>query len=263
MSDTLNLRNLAWALTTITEVILLVYLVRRKLLRSYPVFSTYILIVILQSVLMAATYWIWGFQSHRAWLTFWLGQLMVEIARFAALAEVARQVLSPFSGIWALGRRILLAVTIGVLVCAALLSKLSWQYWPFNLDRGVGLAGGAVIVALLLFARYYGLPMDNLNRSLCIGFCLYSCFCVINDSLLEKWLYDYASFWNFLGVLTFLASLLIWIGAVRAYSETVPARNPVIVPKELYGKLSTELNVRLRQMNERLDHVLHSEDQHS
>lgn len=263
MHEALNLRNLEWAFTTITELFLVVCLVRHKLLRSHPVFSTYILIAILQSFLMAATYSIWGFQSHKAWLIFWFGQLIVEIARFAALAEVARQVLSPFSGVWALGRRLLLAVTTGVLVYAALLSKLSWQYWPFNLDRGVGLAGGAVIVALLLFARYYGLPMDNLNRSLCIGFCLYSCFSVINDSLLEKWLYDYANFWNFLGVLTFLASLLIWIGAVRTYPEAVLALHPVVVPKELYGTLSSELNVRLQLLNEQLDQLLHSRDQHS
>ena len=64
--------------------------------------------------------------------------------------------------------------------------------------------------------------------------------------------------WSFLGVLTFLASLLLWIGAARAYSETASARVPVIVPKELYGKLSSELNVRLRLLNEHLNQLLNS-----
>ena len=260
MSDTLNLRNLAWALTTITELILLVYLVRRKLFRSHPVFSAYILGAILQSVLMAATYGIWGYQSYRAWLIFWLSQLVMETARFAAVVEVARRVLFPFSGIWALGRRVLLVATGGVLVYAALLSREYWYKLPLNVDRGVGLAVAAVIVTLLLFARYYGLPMDHLDRSLCIGFCLYSCFCVINDSLYDKWLLGYLNLWSFLGVLTYLASLLIWTGAARAYSATAPApaRDPVIMPKELYGKLSSELNVRLRLLNEHLNQLLNS-----
>jgi hypothetical protein len=258
MSETLILRNLAWAVTTITELILLAYLVRRKLFRSHPFFSVYILAVILQSVLVAATYGEWGYQSFRAWLTFWLSQLVVETARFAAVVEVARRILSPFSGIWALGRRVLLVAAAGVLVYAALLSREYWYNLPLNLDRGVGLAIAAVIVTLLLLARYYGLPMNNLDRSLCIGFCLYSCFCVINDSLLEKWVKGYMNFWSFLGVLTFLASLLLWLGAARAYSETAPARDPVIVPKELYGKLSSELNVRLRLLNEHLNQLLNS-----
>ncbi|HKM79496.1 MAG TPA: hypothetical protein VJY15_00840 [Candidatus Acidoferrum sp.] len=256
MSETLNLRNVEWALTTITELILLVYLLRRGLFRSHPVFSAYILAVILQSVLMAATYGIWSSQSHRAWLIFWLSQLVVETARFAAVVEVARRILSPFSGIWALGRRVLLMTAGSVLVYAALLSREYWFKLPLNVDRGVGLAVATVIVTLLLFARYFGLPMDHLDRSLCIGFCLYSSFCVINDSLYDKWLVGYLNFWNFLGVLTFLASLFLWIGAARAYSEAAPARAPVVVPQELYEKFSSELNVRLRLLNEQLNKFL-------
>ena len=258
MSETLNLRNVELALTTMTELVLFVYLVRRKLFRSHPVFSVYILIVILQNALMAAAYGVWGYQSFRAWLIAWLSQIVVEIARFAAVVEVARRILSPFFGIWALGRRVLLAAAGSVLVYAALLSREYWFKLPLNVDRGVGLAVAAVIVALLLFARYYGLPMDHLDRSLCLGFCLYSCFCVINDSIYDKWLLGYLNLWSFLGALTFLASLLLWLEAARAYSETAPAQVPVIVPKELYGKLSSELNIRLRLLNEHLNQLLHS-----
>jgi hypothetical protein len=100
--------------------------------------------------------------------------------------------------------------------------------------------------------------MDHLDRSLCLGFCLYSCFCVINDSIYDKWLLGYLNLWSFLGALTFLASLLLWLEAARAYSETAPAQVPVIVPKELYGKLSSELNIRLRLLNEHLNQLLHS-----
>ena len=258
MYEALNLSNAAWALTTITELVLFVYLVRRKLFRSHPFFSAYILAAILQSTLLVAAYSAWGFESRLAWLTGWVSQLVVASARLAAVMEVARRILCPFSGIWALGRRMLLVATGGVLVYAALLSREYWYKLSLNVDRGVGLAGAAVIVTLLLFARYYGLPADNLDRSLCIGFCLYSCFFVINDSLFEKWVNAYLSLWKFLDILTFLASLLLWLGAARAYSETAPARDPVVVPKELHGKLSSELNVRLRLLNEHLNQLLSS-----
>ncbi len=262
MAEPLSLGNLEWALTTLTELILLVYLVRRRHFRSHPFFSAYILSVILQSVLMAASYGFWGFQSYKAWLIFYLSEIAVTLVRFAAVIEVIRHVLGPFPGVWALGRRMLLAIVAGVLIYTALLSKQYWRELPLNLNRGAGLAVAAVIVALFLFARYYGLPMGRLDRSLCIGLCLYSCFSVINDSIFEKYLINYLNFWNFLGVLTFLASLLIWIGAAHASPEKVPAREFAVVSKEEYGMLSSELNARLRQLNERLDHVPHSEDHH-
>ena len=227
-------------------------------MHSHPLFSAYILIAILQSALMAATYGIWGTQSFRVWLIFWLSQAVVEIARFTAMVEVARRVLCPYPGIWALGRRVLLVAVGGVLFYAALLSRDYWYSLPLNLDRGVGLAGAAVIVTLLLFARYYGLPMSNLDRSLCIGFCLYSCFAVINDSLLQKWATGYLSLWSFLGAFTFLGSLLLWLGAVRAHSATAPVPEPAILPKALYGTVSSELNVRLRLLNDRLNQLLNS-----
>ena len=258
MSGTLSLTNLAWALTTITQLVLLVYLVRRRLYRSHLFFFTYIVAVTLQSGLMAVTYGIWGFQSYRAWITYWSSQLVLEIARSAAIVEVAWWILSPFTGIWALGRRALVVAAGGVLVYAAVLSKEYYFRFPLNVDRGVGLAGAAVIVTLLLFARYYGLPMNNLERALCMGFCLYSCSCVINDSFYDKWLVSYLNLFSFLSVVAYLASLLIWTGAARAYCETAPARIAVLVPKELHGKLSSELNLRLRLLNEHLDQLINS-----
>ena len=69
-----------------------------------------------------------------------------------------------------MGRRVLLAVVAGVLVYTALLSKEYWRELPLNLDRGGALAVATVIVVLLLFARYYRMPMDSLDRSLCAWF---------------------------------------------------------------------------------------------
>ncbi len=85
MYEALNLRNVSWALTTATELILLVYLVRRELFRSHPFFSAYILAAVLQSFLIAVTYGVWGSGSYLAWLIFWSSQLVVQTARCAAV----------------------------------------------------------------------------------------------------------------------------------------------------------------------------------
>jgi hypothetical protein len=41
----------------------------------------------------------------------------------------------------------------------------------------------------------------------------------------------------------------------------VPQAAPPVIPKELYGKLSSELNLRLHHINRQLNQLLRSEDQ--
>lgn len=63
MFEFLNLRDLAWTLTTLLEVVLLLYLLRRKLYRSHPAFFIYILTAVLQSAGVALLYRYLGSQA--------------------------------------------------------------------------------------------------------------------------------------------------------------------------------------------------------
>lgn len=63
--------------------------------------------------------------------------------------------------------------------------------------------------------------------------------------------------WGYLDILTFLASLLIWIQAVWAYAEatsTVPSTKPM--SQDLYATISPELNVRLKHLNDQVSQLL-------
>jgi hypothetical protein len=105
---------------------------------------------------------------------------------------------------------------------------------------------------LFLFVRYYRLSMAALDRYLAIGFSLYSCFWVVNASMVSHWGNAVESLRNFLDILTFLATLLLWTRAVREETETVLESAPAPVPPETYAKLSREVNARLQHLNERL-----------
>jgi hypothetical protein len=51
---------------------------------------------------------------------------------------------------------------------------------------GIELATAAVIVLLLLFARYYDIVVEPPLRLLAAGLCMYSCVSVLNDTILER-----------------------------------------------------------------------------
>jgi hypothetical protein len=260
MSALLTLRNVFWAATTLCELVLIIYLIRGRLVRSYFWLFLYLCCTVLQSVLVVITYSLLNdFRGAATRNIIWSSQAVVLTMRFSAVCEMARRILARYSGIWALAQRLLLVVAAVVLIYTAVFSDKRLSMMILTVDRGAELAIAAFIVGLLLFARYYLLEISPLDRALSIGFCLYSCFYVINDSLLERWMEPYVGFWGFMDIITFLACLLIWIQAVRAYAPALISVAPQTVPSDLYGTLSPEVNTRLRLLNDQLAQLLRRE----
>ena len=262
MTGPLALRNILWLGTTATEIVLLVVLLRRKLQKTHLAFLIYIAATILQSALAATVYYEWGLRSPIASNAIWASQGVLICLRFSAVFEMASRALSAYRGIWGLAMRLLSAMALATLAYSMLIARKQLAVLVIGLDRGLELAIAVFVVGLLLFARYYLLPVQPLDRALAIGFCMYSCFYVINDSLFEKYLDSYLGLWGYLDVLTFLVSLLIWVKAVRAYSRvasTVP--EPQQIPAGVYGTISPELNFRLKHLNDQVAQLLHAGNQ--
>lgn len=260
MVDSLYLQSIAWAVTTALELALVFLLFRRKAIANYPLFTSYLISTILQSAGVTQLHRMPGLDRWTAWELAWGTQAVVTIMRSLAIVELAGKVVGAYSGIWLLGKRLLLFVALCVLGYALVLSRGQWQWFLMNGVRGFELAAAAVIVTMLLFARFYSLPIRPLPRALAIGFCLYSSFYVIDYSLLEKIVQQYGDFWNFLSIVTFMASLLLWIGAAARYVAANDEIKPATIPPELYGKLSSEVNLRLHLLNRQLMLLLHSEE---
>src|SRR5229473_1898248 len=240
-----------WALNSAGDVVLLTLLVVRKNYRSYPAFSLYLLVDLTMGATVLFVYHLWGFDSATAYRIAWGAQGMVLFARALAIAEVSRHLLSRYRGVWALAWRILLLCVALVLCYSILAARHDWKLALLTADRGLGLSIATVIVVLLLFARYYDVKVDPVVRSLAIGFCLYSCFVVLNNTVLERWLHDYSALWNLLGMLAFLASLSIWTGALR-HSQSEAQPKEILLPSGIYQAIAPEINLRLRLFNEQL-----------
>jgi hypothetical protein len=262
MVEPLQLRNLAWAFTTLVKCALLVQLVRRKFLDDYQWFCSYVASTILQSLAVAVIYQIPGLPQLMIWKMAWGSQLVVICFRFQAVVELIRKILGAYLGIWALAWRLLFGVGVLVMANSLVFSKGDLYWIAQNVDRGLELSMAAIIVALLLFARYYRLPLQRLHLALAVGLCMYSTFFVMDYTLLEKHVQQFAVFWGFLDVITYLATLLIWLNAVSFYPKLATIAMPPAVPKELYGKLSSEVNLRLYELNRQLSQLFRSEDRH-
>jgi hypothetical protein len=247
-----------WAVNTTMSVVLLGLLSARKNYRTYPALTFYISVNLALSISLFVIYRRWGFHSTASWLFAWGMTAVTICARALAVAEVCSRVLSRYAGIWALARRLLLACAGLVLLYSGLAVRRQWRLALPTVERGLELAIAAVIVVLFLFARYYDLRPERSDRSLAVGFFLYSCFRVLNDTILDRYLFDYVQFWSLVGTLAYFATLSIWAWTLRV-SQTEAGTKQELLPMGIYQSFAPQINLRLQLLNDQLAKIWNSE----
>ncbi len=257
MGQTLMFDRILWGVTFFLHIGLVVLLMYRKNYRVFPFFFIYALLNFLQGIVLLETYRIWGFRSTVSMQIAWTAQGLVTLARAAAVVEICHRILAKFSGIWELAWRMLVAAVALISLYSWAVSRGSWPFAILNLDRGLELVMASAIVMLFVFARYYEVVVEPAIRTLAIGFFLYSCFRVLNDTVLERWLHRYTTLWNLLDALTFLATMLLWSWV---FSRTQPRTTfePELLPENLYRRVVPEINARLNMLNEQLGYFWHT-----
>ena len=263
MGFPLSFTEIEWLSVSAVEVSFLVFVLVRRLYRSHPFFSSYLLSLVLQTVTVALVYRHWGATSREYWIAAWLSQAVVVAARWLAIVEIARKVFMNYSGIWRLVGVILVTLSVAILVYTVAVSGIRFDLMVMAADRRVELFIAVFVVAMFVFARYYGLPIADADRQLAIGFCLYSCVWVINDSLYEGWRQSLGSVWDIFQTIAFLATVVIWFNALRSPELASVAPPAATISPEVYAQLSEEVNSRLLVLNNRLNHLFRSEDSRS
>jgi hypothetical protein len=245
--------RMLWGFTAFLDGGLLILLLYRKNHRVFPAFFVYVLFDFLQCFVLYGSYRIWGFYSPVSNRIAWGTQGVVMAARALAVATICQRVLGNYRGVWALASRLLLTTVAVVLLYSWAIARGSWQFAVLNAHRGIELAIASVIVILFLFTRHYEVTVETAVRTLAVGFFLYSCFFVLNDTVLERRLYDYSTLWNLLGTLAFLASMLLWSWGLR---QGHPERTfePEMLSEGIYPAVAPEINDRLRALNDHLRH---------
>lgn len=258
MTNIAILERFFWALTMFLATVLAAMVLWRKNYKTYPFFFAYILALLAQNLVFAVTYRLWGFGSVIGYKIAWGTQIAIVMIRALAVVEICRRILAKYLGIWALGQRIFLAMAALVLVYSWAVGGHSWQVAALSLDRGLELAMATSILSLFLFIRYYDVGVEPADRFLSIGFFLFSCVLVLNDTIMERWLTPYSALWNLVGTASFLVSLVLWNWALRR-TQPRATTEPELLPENLYSSLTPEINARLKSLSERLGHFWYPE----
>jgi hypothetical protein len=251
MLDLETTQQVSWDFSIFLRTLLLCLLLFRKNIRSLPFFTAYLLVNLSKGLVLNFVYKTWGFDAPISHDLAWETEAVVVCARALAVMELCRLVFIGYRGIWSLAWRVLLTCAAFVFLYSSLVSEHSWTAAILGASRALELTIATVLVALFVFLRYYQVVPEPTIRSLALGFCVYSCIAVLNDTILLRWLARYAPVWNALGVFAYLACLLFWIWALRK-SFPLPVLNPMLLPSSVYRQISPEINSRLRALNNQL-----------
>lgn len=254
MAQVGQLESYAWALCFVLQVGLMMLLVARRHYVRLPMFTVYLVGSLAQNVADFLIYQRYGFHSRAAVQSAWGIQFAVIVLRAAAVLEICRLVFANYGGIWAFIWRTLVIGVGLVAILSIILSERGFDYAILYGDRGAGLSLAVAIVGLLIFARYYQVEPGDALRSLAIGFFLYACFVVVNDTLLETSKRAYGPLWNFLGTVSFTSSVLVWGWALRR-TAWQPADSAKMLPASVYREMSPAVNERLSVLNDRLGNL--------
>jgi len=259
MSGALQTLQLAvWVVNTLAGVLLLLLVVGRRNDRIIPAFTLYLLTNTALNVWAFLTYKEWGYLSGRYWWFAWGMQIVAISARALAVGEYCRRLLARYRGIWNLAWRILLMCAGGLLIYSCVAAKYQWELGLIRAQRGLELAIAAVIVGALVFVRYYRVEASTADLCIGAGFCSYSCFSVLNNTIFERYLDRYATQWTTVQMLMYSVSLLLWCWALR---RKLPekAREVELLPEGVYRALTPQINIRLEALNESLKRLWHPE----
>jgi len=224
-----------------------------------------------------------GFRSSASYDAAWVTAGAIVIARSFAIGELCRYELRAYQGIWALTWRILALLVVFFLGHAAI---NAWgraggiPIYGLTIERDIAISSIVILLTLLLIRNYYGLTLEPLHIWIAIGMCFISIVEVMNNTILFNtltgrlffWFFGRYAFswprlrsqvesagdlWNMIRTSGEIISISIWCYALRK-PLPAPAKDPVLLPAEVYRELSPAVNLRLRAFNDRLMGLLKS-----
>lgn len=252
--------NVLWALGAGLKVVLCALVFYRRLYRRLPFFSLYAALLIAKSAVVWFVYREWGYVSHAAFYTYWYASLVVLLARALVVAELCWLSLQNYPFIWSLGRKFLSLIAFLVLASAMVMSfknRSPLATFVLTAERGLEIAFAVELVALLGFSTWYGVLLGNVERSIAVGLGLYSCFQVINDTFMDRWLSRYFHWWVSARVVAFDLAMLAWIIPLRRPLPP-PEPGPTLISESVAIRLLREVLAQMRAAAEEMKRIARS-----
>jgi hypothetical protein len=252
------MHNARWIMAAVLEISVPVLALRHGLFRRLPIFTAYLISVVLVETIRVSLIPKLGFASRAYFWCYWLTQAVLIGLRGMVVAEICCKVLGKNIGIWRLCRIILSAVAAILFANAAVAAWHNQNHVTVLitiLERDLELAILGTLIFAFMFTRYYMIRVDRLITLVSAGLLFYSAVQVANHEIISVFTAGFYPLYAQIVVNSFAISMLIWLAAVW---KPVPTEAPAtaMLGAQAYAQVMPLMNLRLRELNSRLLEIL-------
>jgi len=229
---------LIWASCPILQLVCVYLLYRRKLLRQFTFFASYLVFLTLLNAIRFFCYRQFGLSSWSYYSAYWVGTALANMAAIGVLHEIFCTAFRPFAGLqdlakivfkWAAGSILFIGVLVFMSNPAS--SAGAPYHWlsagVHDFERIVGVMECALLIFLFIGSQHLGVSIRNRVFGFALGFgfdafCTLVLYTAATTSHLSK-----IPLWSQLLPMSYYVSLLIWVGYLL---KAEPSRESIHIP---------------------------------
>jgi len=208
-----------WVAPSVLLLILAIFLFKKRLHSQYPVFFVF---AVASSVTELAVYtsdvvsWV---QPRTFWIVFWCGLLIEGILKFVLIGEIFAHVFDAYASIARLGRILIRAAGVILILLAAVLAGSAPKDTPFAiisgahlLEQTVYLIESGLLVFIFLFSAYFRLHASRPVFGIALGLGISACVHLATWALLANGGLPTSNriILDFVNMATYHGCVLIW-----------------------------------------------------
>lgn len=234
-----------WACMAV-EVLLLARGLFAKLLRQYPAFYAYLLLVWMQSLLRFSVYHTRPQLYGKVfWITEWFGVL----AGCAVVFEIYRVGLRAYPGTARLARNLLAFVLLLAFAKATIETGNNPLWWStastFELELALRVVQALALLALVALFLFYAIPFGRNLRGILLGYGLFLGESVVFFSFASRNWESFRAFWSHIHPGFYSVVLLVWAWHLWSYVPN-PEPKTAIRLEEQYQRMAATTSRRLQ-----------------
>ncbi len=204
-----------WIASSLLEVFLVAYILKKKLHREYPIFFAFLV----ASTTSDLTNFILSFVSFKAYYyAYWTGMALTVSLGYSMLHEVFKHVFRPYESLRTFGSTLFRWSTIVLIMIGIVMALSSTQTtrepitnFIFAIDRSVQLMQCGLALFLFLFARQLGMTEGHRVFGIAVGFGVTAATHLIAVTLRSHFPTQTSQFvLQIVNQLAYLASVSIW-----------------------------------------------------
>ena len=202
-----------WLAPAGLQAVLVLFMIRRRLFREFPLFLTYTMFEIVYCAIRFRFFLQSDYNGF--FYSSWIGKAAEMALGFAVIYEIFAHVFRPYPALAQLGK-ILFRWGVVVLLFIVVVSTASAPDKGLVdglilLERGLSIIQCGLLLLLFLFSSYFGLSWRHYVFGICIGFGFLGTVVLASAALHAEFGKSFDDLANWIEPIAFNSSVLIWI----------------------------------------------------